>query len=90
MEKVSGNKDWASVEKEQDINVMVTKFQTLINQPLDEVAPIKTFKIKSQYRYGIYDSTKQLMKSRGNARQQIHKASTKSKLILQKIIVVHF
>ena len=40
-------KDWSRMEN-QDLNSMVETFTTFTNEALDEVAPFKTFKIRSQ------------------------------------------
>ena len=37
---------------------MVETFTKYTNEALDEVAPYKTFKIKSQYKFGLSEDTK--------------------------------
>ena len=58
---------------------MLAKF---MNSALDEVAPIKTFTVKSNYKFGISEDTKEIMKIRDSTRAKISKATTKEKSIL--------
>ena len=54
--------DWLDVEECDDVNDMVTIFTNSLNRALDLVAPVKKFTIRSNHRFGLSDSTKQLMK----------------------------
>ena len=56
-----------------------TKFNT---QALDMRAPFKTFKIKSHYKFGISNETKDLMSKRDNARLLMKTASKSERIIL--------
>ena len=63
---------------------MVEIFSRNIEEALDEVAPIKTFTIRSQYKFGLTDSTKNLMHDRDVTRGRIKNAgSVNEKAILQ-------
>ena len=64
------------------VDKMVAIFTHKINETLDEVAPFKTFVVKSNYRFGISPETKNLMKNRDDTRAQIKSASPSEKLIL--------
>ena len=64
-------KDWSGIENEKDINEKVRIFTRNINEALDEVAPIKTFKIKSTFKFGLSENTKELMKERDHIRNRI-------------------
>ena len=44
----------------------------------------KNFKVKSMYKYGLSDNTKNLMKKRDSARNSFSKADVKEKPILQE------
>ena len=63
---------------------MVKIFSEYINEALDEVAPIKTFTIRSSYKFGISEKTKKLMKDRDSTRKQISQAKAQEKVILHK------
>ena len=53
-------KDWSKIECCSDVDRMVEIFSQNIEEALDEVAPIKTFTIRSQYRFGLSENTKEL------------------------------
>ena len=75
-------RDWLDVEECEDVNEMVTIFTENINRALDSVAPVKTFTIRSNHKFGLSDSTKELMKKRGKTRFDIQKASGREKKVL--------
>ena len=54
---------------------LVEKFSELVHESLDEIAPIKTFSIKSNYVFGLSNKTKDLMKKRDAARKTASKAN---------------
>ena len=63
---------------------MVNIFSKFIEEALDELAPIKTFTIRSHYKFGLTDKTKELMHERDVTRGRIKYAnSTSEKQILQ-------
>ena len=51
---------------------------------LDRVAPVKSFKVRSNHRFGLSESTKELMRKRDSTRHFIGNASTKEKQTLNK------
>ena len=55
-------------ESMQNFNVTCLPLFTIY---LDVCAPFKTFKIKSHYKFGLSDETKDLMLKRDNTRLQI-------------------
>ena len=63
--------DWNELEKIQDINTRAEKFSALMNQALDKIAPIKTFKARPQYVHGLSEETKLSMKRRDQARFEV-------------------
>ena len=74
--------DWLDVEEAVGVNDMVTIFNAKIKSALDRVAPTKTFKIRSQHRFGLSDDTKELMKRRDRTRKQINKSTNKERATL--------
>ena len=64
-------RDWILIEKCVDLDEKVKIFTENINTALDEIAPFKTFKIRSSYKFGLSDKTKELMKLRDLVRNKI-------------------
>ena len=60
---------------------MVEIFTDNINKALDEVAPLKTFTVKSNYRFGLSQETKDLMKQRDSTRANIKNVSGNKKIV---------
>ena len=63
---------------------MVEKFNDLISDALDEVAPMKSFIVKSHYKFGLSDETKALMRKRDQTRIHIKSANSNEKSVLVK------
>ena len=61
---------------------MVDIFTINTDKALDEIAPFKTFQIKSNYKFGISIETKELMHQRDITRNSIKKAKGSERLIL--------
>ena len=61
---------------------MVEIFTTNINSALDSVAPLKNFQVKSNYKFGISNETKELMKLRDLTREKIKSAKGNERQIL--------
>ena len=61
---------------------MVAGFNKNVENALNEVAPVKTFKIRSNYRFGLSDSTKELYKRRDHTRGKISTAEGQQKGVL--------
>ena len=59
-------------------------FNKAIQETLDEVAPVRTFKVRSHHKFGLSEQTKNLMKTRDSTRAGIHKAGASEKPILVK------
>ena len=72
------------MEKETQVSVedMAVSFNKNIEDALDEIAPYKSFTIKSHYKFGISKSTKDLMKKRNQTRENISKAKGSEKVTL--------
>ena len=57
---VLAKKEWKNVEETEDLNEKVEIFTQYIEEALDEVAPIKSFTVKSNYKFGLSEKTKKL------------------------------
>ena len=69
-------KDWTPISSCNNVDEMVEVYQKNINEALNEVAPIKTFTIRSNYRFGLSDETKQVMHDRDVTRGKIKNESS--------------
>ena len=58
-----------------DLDMKVEIFTQLVNESLDEVAPMSSFSIRSNHVFCLSESTKELMKKRDEARQKISEVS---------------
>ena len=47
-----------------DLDMKVEIFTQLVTESLDEVAPMSSFSIRSNYVFGLSESTKELMKKK--------------------------
>ena len=65
------NKNWSDLENCKTVDEMVDIFTENINLALDEVTPFKTFTVKSNYKFGLSNETKILMKRRDATRDKI-------------------
>ena len=76
--------DWLEVDEEEDVDSMVARFNKNVELALDRVAPVKSFKVRSNHRFGLSENTKELMRKRDCTRNSISKASPLEKQTLQK------
>ena len=56
-------------------------FTQYIEEALDEVAPIKSFTVKSNYKFGLSEKTKKLMISIDDTRKSISKANDTIRIV---------
>ena len=76
------NQDWLDVDEADDVNKMVDIFNANVQAALDQVAPVKSFKIRSNHRFGLSESTRELMRKRDRTRNEIRRAANKEKATL--------
>ena len=69
------NKSWESIGELDSVNDMAVKFSQLVNDALDDIAPLKTFTSKANYKSELTEDTKKLMNERDKARSAIHKTT---------------
>ena len=65
-------KDWSLITEEENIDKKVKIYSRLMKEALDDVAPVKSFTIRSKYRFGLSQETKDMMVKRNNIRKKIH------------------
>ena len=63
------NQSWEELEKTENCDEMVDMFKKKIQSALDEIAQIKMFKIKNNYKFGLSEDTKNKMKQRDSAKK---------------------
>ena len=76
--------DWAEIDKQNSASKKAEVFTKIVTECLDKVAPIKTFTVKSNYRFGLSEKVKDLMSKRDITRKQICQASNSEKAVLMK------
>ena len=69
--EILNRKDWTKLDDMENLDDMVVAFTEMVTESLDEIAPIKSFTVKSKYIFGISQETKDLMKQRDNIREKI-------------------
>ena len=68
----------------ENVNEMAVQFYKLVNDSLDEIAPIKTVTIKPGYKTDLTLETKSLMNERDKARREIKTCTVDKRIALQK------
>ena len=76
--------NWNEIDECQGVNEMVDIFDKNVALALDEAAPMKSFTVRSNHRFGLSDSTKDLMKKRDKTRKEIGNATSQERTILMK------
>ena len=56
------------MHESDDLEEMTSKLNEVVAQTLDECAPIRTFKVREQHKFGLSETTKQSMKERDKLR----------------------
>ena len=64
-------KDWSPIYSSNTVDEMVDVFQKNIEEALNDIAPVKTFTIRSNYKFGLSDETKKVMHERDVTRGKI-------------------
>jgi len=66
--------DWEDLGKTEDVN-------NKVKAALDVCAPWKNIKIRPNYKSGVSEKTRELIKQRDDLRKSIHKSSNEKKII---------
>ena len=77
-------KNWEKIGETENVSEMATTFAKLMNEALDEIAPLKTFTNKDYYKPGLSPETKELMSERDQARREIKHTKGDKWIALQK------
>ena len=70
-------KNW----KTENIDGMVKIFQEQTTNELDKIAPVKSFKIKQSYKFGLSDDTKSKIKERNQLSKNQNKQGLSDRVI---------
>ena len=73
------NRDWSRVAELVDVNKKTKEFTNQINEALDECAPYKLFKVRQNFKPGLSETAKQLIKERDLTRKKISTANNSEK-----------
>jgi hypothetical protein len=63
-------KEWERIAETGDVNKMAITFNELVKESLDICAPMKSFTIRRNFRSGISEETKKLIKERDTTRRK--------------------
>ena len=72
------------ITSSSNLDDMLVIFTKNVNEALDDLAPYKTFTVRSQFKFGLTEETKELMSKRDNIRKNLCKASASEKPIMIK------
>ncbi len=78
------SRDWESIGAMTEVDEMAKQFSILVNEALDDIAPLKKVTCKPGYVHGLSNNTKQLMAERDSARRQINSTPGDRWIALQK------
>jgi hypothetical protein len=75
---------WEEIWYAGDVNSMVQMYSDFVNEALDIHAPLKEIRIKGNYKSGLTDDTKKLMRKRDAARKKFSRATGAEKGVLHE------
>jgi len=67
--KCLAGKEWEKLGRTEDVNEMAEDFNNKVKAALDVCAPWKNIKIHQNYKSGISEETKQLIRQRDDLRK---------------------
>ena len=76
--------EWEDLGRTDDVNEMAQYFNNKVVEALDECAPWKKIKIQQNYKFGVSDKTKELIKERDGFRKSIHMSPNEKKILHDK------
>ena len=76
--------NWENLASTDSVNEMVKSFNINLQTALDESAPWKTITVHTNYKHGLSESTKQLIKERDQIRKSIIKSPNEKKILHEK------
>jgi len=74
-------KEWEDLGRTENVNEMAEDFNNKVKAALDVCAPWKNIKIHQNYKSGISDETKQLIRQRDDLRKSIHRSPNEKKVL---------
>ena len=78
------------IHNEDNMEEMTEKLNAIVSKTLDECAPIKSFKVREQHKFGLSEKTRQSMKARDQLRKgeiKMSKSLLSAKAEIKKICV---
>ena len=77
-------KAWEKIGETEDLEEMAKEFTDIVVQALDECAPVKRFKISQNYKSGLTEETKKLIKTRDNLRKEMKRSPGEKKILHER------
>ena len=78
------NQQWEDLAQTDNIHEMTNSFNINLQKALDESAPWKCITIHKNYKHGLSDQTKKLIKERDQLRKSINKSPNENKILHEK------
>ena len=77
------NRDWSLVSNSSEVNEKAEEFTKLVNLVLDECAPYRSYKVRENFKPGLTEAAKKLIRERDITRKKIPDAQDHEKPALK-------
>ena len=77
------NRDWSLVSNSSEVNEKAKEFTKLVNLALDECAPYRSYKVRENFKPGLTEAAKKLIRERDITRKKIPDAQDHEKPALK-------
>ena len=77
------NRDWSGISSLVDVNDKTKEFTSELTKALDECSPMKKFKVRENFKPGLTQTAKLIMRERDSTRRRISSVSKEEKTKLQ-------
>ena len=74
-------REWERLAETEDLEDMTKDFSELITEALDQCAPMKEFKLNTNYKHGLTKETKELIKERDELRKSMKRSTNEKKVL---------
>ena len=77
-------KNWEKIGETENVNEMASHLSNMMNDALNDIAPMKSFSNRKHYKAGLTQETKSLMSLRDLARKEIRSTPGDKWIAIQK------
>ena len=77
-------KRWEKLGETEEIEIMSKNFTDLVTEALEECAPMTKFKIGTNYKHGLTQETKNLIKKRDELRKEMKRSPNEKKTLHER------